>query len=530
MLLSQILIDTAEKFPRKPAVVCSNKRYDYTTFKTRTLKLANALNRFGIKSGDRVAIIHKNCHFYLESYFAAALAGIVIVPINYRLSKKDFTYILDNSDSKVLITHPEFRNKILPAIEHAPQLTKVIWTGEFNDTEQSEMHDSYKTLIKNNPPLKSPSLNISEESIAQIYYTSGTTGQPKGVVLTHKNNYVHTLGTIKELDLNENDNWLHVSPMFHLADAWAVWAITKAGGTHIIIPEFNPENVLRIMETEKVTISNFIPTLLNILINYRGVDKFAYKYLRLIMSGGAPIAHEVVRKVIETFKCKYIQTYGMTETSPFLTMSILKPHLRKLPFEEQFKYLVTTGRPFSNVQLRVINENEEDVQRDDKEVGEIIVKGETITPEYWRLPEETSKRIKDGWLYTGDLARINEEGYLTIVDRKDDMIITGGENVYSIEIENVLYSHPDILESAVVGLPDEIWGEKIIAAVVLKLGKNTHDKNIIDFCKEHLADFKVPKRIVFVDELPKTGSNKISKQRLREILLPNSDNQKNINT
>ena len=519
MLLSQILTDTTERFPKKLAVVCGNKRYDYTTFKTRTLKLANALSGFGIKTGNRVAIIHKNCHYFLESYFAAAFAGIILVPINYRLSLKDFTSILNNSDAKVLITHPEFKDKILPAIEHTPQLTKVIWTGEFHDIRQSEKHDSYETLIKNNPPLTTPSFNIPEDSIAQLYYTSGTTGQPKGVVLTHKNNYAHTLGTIKELDLNENDNWLHVSPMFHLADAWAVWAITKAGGFHIIVPEFNPDIVLKILETEKVTISNFIPTLLNILVNYQEADKFDYSHLRLIMSGGAPIAPEVVRKVIEIFKCDYIQTYGMTETSPFLTMSILKPHLKKLPFEKQFKYLVTTGRPFSNVQLRVINENKEDVQRDNKEVGEIIVQGETITSEYWKLPVETSKRIKDGWLYTGDLARVNKEGYLTIVDRKDDMIITGGENVYSIEIENVLYSHPDILESAVVGLTDEIWGEIIVAAIVLKSGKYTNDKNIIGFCKEHLADFKVPKRIVFLEELPKTGSNKISKQKLRSFLL-----------
>ncbi|MBL7127563.1 MAG: long-chain-fatty-acid--CoA ligase [Ignavibacteria bacterium] len=495
MLLSQILIDAIERFPQKLAVVCGNIRYDYTTFKTRVSKLANALNSFGIKPGDRVAIIHKNCHCFLESYFAAALAGIVIVPINYRLSKKEFTYILNNSDAKVLITHSEFRNKILPILEHTPQLTKVIWTGEFNDTEQSGKHVSYENLIKDNPPLKLPALNIPENSIAQLYYTSGTTGQPKGVVLTHKNNYAHTLGAMKELDLNESDNWLHVSPMFHLADAWAVWTITKAGGTHIIVPEFNPENVLRIMETERVTISNFIPTLLNILINHQGVDKFNYKYLRLIMSGGAPIAHEVVRKVIDIFKCEYTQTYGMTETSPFLTMSILKPHMKKLPLEEQFKYLVTTGRPFSNVQLRVINEKNYDVLRNDKEVGEIIVKGETITPEYWKLPEETSKRIKDGWLYTGDLARLNEEGYLTIVDRKDDMIITGGENVYSIEIENVLYSHPDILESAVVGLPDDIWGEKIIAVTVLKEVRILMKKILLTSVENISPILKYPKEL-----------------------------------
>ncbi len=524
MLLSKVLLDTSQKFSKKIAVVCGDKRYNYAEFKTRTSKLANALISLGIKTNDRVAIIHNNCHYFLESYFAAALAGIVIVPINYRLSQKEFAFILNNSDSKVLITHPEFRNKVLPAIEHTPKLIKIIWTGEFITTEQSEKHNSYETLIENNPPLKSSFSNIHENSIAQLYYTSGTTGQPKGVVLTHKNNYAHALGTIEELDLKESDNWLHVSPMFHLADAWAVWAVTKAGGTHIIVPEFNPENVLRIIETERITISNFIPTLLNILINHKSVGRFDYKHMRLIMSGGAPIAHTVVRKLMEIFKCEYIQTYGMTETSPFLTMSILKQHLKKLPFEEQFKYMVTTGRPFSNVRLRVINENGKDIQKNDKEVGEIIVKGKTITSEYWKLPEETSKSIKDGWLYTGDLARINEEGYLTIVDRKDDMIITGGENVYSIEIENVLYSHPDILESAVVGLPDEIWGEEIVAAVVLKPGKNTKSKNIIGFCKEHLADFKVPKRIMYYKELPKTGSNKISKQKLREILFSNTNN------
>jgi acyl-CoA synthetase (AMP-forming)/AMP-acid ligase II len=302
-----------------------------------------------------------------------------------------------------------------------------------------------------------------------------------------------------------------------------VWAITKAGGTHIIVPIFNPENVLQIIESENVTISNFIPTLLNILIHYKDVDKFNYKSLRLIMSGGAPIAHEVVRKVIEIFKCDYIQTYGMTETSPFLTMSILKPHLQKLSFKEKFKYMITTGRPFSNVKLKIINKKGQAVRGDNKEVGEILVKGETITHEYWRLPEETFKRIKNGWLFTGDLARVNKEGYITIVDRKDDMIITGGENVYSIEVENILYSHPDILEAAVIGLPDNIWGEIIVASVVLKTGKKTSSRKIVDYCKNNLAEFKIPKKVVFFCELPKTGSNKISKQKLRETLTSQSN-------
>lgn len=517
MLLSQILTNAAKKYPNKTAVICQDKRFTYSEFKSRVSRLANALKDLGVKPNDRVVIIHKNCHYFLESYFASTFIGAIIVPINYRLSQKEFTYIFDNSDAKVLITNPEFKERILPSLKQSPQIKNVIWTDEF--TERKPKHFYYESLIENKQSLELPVLNISDDSIAQIYYTSGTTGKPKGVILTHRNNYSHTLGTITELSLSESDNWLHVSPMFHLADAWSVWAITKVGGTHTIVPEFNPENVLKIIEQEKVTISNFIPTLLNILVNYEKVRTFNFRNLRLIMSGGAPIASEVVKKTIETFGCEYIQTYGMTETSPFLTMSILKPHLQKLPFKERFKYMVTTGRAFASVQLKVVGEDNKEIQMNEEDVGEIIVKGNTITPEYWKLPDETSRRIKDGWLYTGDLAKINSEGYLTIVDRKDDMIITGGENVYSIEVENVLYSHPDILETAVIGLPDEIWGEKIVAAVVLKQGKETSSRNIIEYCKGNLADFKVPKKIVFTNELPKTGSKKISKQKLRELLL-----------
>ena len=518
MLLLQILIEAAEKYPKKPALVCEDKRYTYSEFESRVKRLASAFKELGVRPNDKVAIIHKNCHYFLESYFATTFIGAVIVPVNYRLSQKEFSYILNNSDAKILITNPEFNKKIFPSVKQSPQIKSIIWTNINKYSGRKENHFYYEALIENKQPVELPLPTISEESVAQIYYTSGTTSQPKGVVLTHRNNYAHALGTIEELNLTDKDNWLHVSPMFHLADAWAVWAITKAGGTHVIIPEFSPKKVFQIIESENVTLSNFIPTLLNILINYEDVGKFNYKSLRLIMSGGAPIAPEVVRKVIEIFKCNFIQTYGMTETSPFLTMSILKPHLKKIPFEKQFEYMITTGRPFADVKLKIINEKGQAVHKDDKEVGEILVKGETITPKYWKLPEETSKRIKDGWLYTGDLARVNDEDYLTIVDRKDDMIITGGENVYSIEIENILYSHPDILEAAVVGLPDEIWGEKIVTAVVLKPGKKKSSKNIVDYCKNNLADFKVPKRVVFIDELPKTGSNKISKQKLRELL------------
>jgi len=236
----------------------------------------------------------------------------------------------------------------------------------------------------------------------------------------------------------------------------------------------------------------------------------------VLMSGGAPIAPELVKKIIETFKCDYIQTYGMTETSPYLTLSILKKNLKRLPPEEQLIYKSKTGREFITVSLRVVDEKGNDVKRDGKEVGEIIVKGDTITPGYWNMPDETKETIKGGWLYTGDLATIDEEGYVQIVDRKKDMIITGGENVYSTEVENVLYMHPAVLEAAVIGVPDEHWGEAVKAVVVLKKGYRASEKEIIEFCKRHIASYKAPKSVDFVTSLPKTGSGKIYKKGIRE--------------
>jgi fatty-acyl-CoA synthase len=335
-------------------------------------------------------------------------------------------------------------------------------------------------------------------------------------MLTHKNVCTHALGTIAELSLTDSDRWIHVAPMFHLADAWATWAITWMGGTHILVRSFDPPEVLKVMEREKATISNMIPTMLNLLVNHPDISQHDYSSLRVLLSGGAPIAPEVVKKIVETFQCDYIQTYGMTETSPYLTMSILKEHLRGLPYEEQLALKSKTGREFVAVQLKVVRDDGTEVAKDEKEVGEIIVKGDIVTPGYWKLPEETEKAIKDGWLYTGDLAVMDGERYVTIVDRKKDIIITGGENVYSTEVENVLYMHPAILETAVIGVPDEKWGEAVKAIVVLKEGMEATEDEIIEFCKERLARYKAPKSIDFLNTLPKTGSGKIAKRELRE--------------
>ncbi len=517
MVLYNLLSKTAQSHPDNLAVICDKTRFSYAQLKERIDRLASALKSIGIDKDDKIAMISNNCHRFLETYFAATKLRAVLVPVNYRLAPKDFVYILNNSRAKVLFAEAELISWISERRDDIPGLKNIILTESIGSENLLEEHLKYEQLLEKADLEEEPPLEVDDSDIAQIYYTSGTTGRPKGVVLTHKNNLVHAEGTILELGLSSEDRWLHVSPMFHLADAWAVWSITKVGATHVMIPRFEPEMVLKAIEKHKVTLSNFIPTMLNILVNFPDVKSYDSSSLRLIMSGGAPIAKEVVRKVIEIFGCDYIQTYGLTETSPFLTMSILKEEMKNLPFEERLRYMVTTGRPFFDVQLKVVKEDGKEVIPNEEDVGEIIVKGDTITLAYWELPEETEERILDGWLYTRDLAVVNPEGYVTIVDRKDDMIITGGENVYSIEVEDVLYSHPCILEAAVIGLPDPIWGEMVTAVVVLKEGEEVNGEDIIGYCKENLAHFKAPKKVIFTEKLPKTGSAKIYKYKLRKM-------------
>lgn len=515
MSLFEILLEAGTRYPDKLAVICGKDRYTYSQLKERVDKLAMSLQALGIRKNDKIAIIHRNCHRYLEAYFACVKIGAVLVPINYRLGGKDFGFIMNDARASILIAQPDLVSCLDGKAPSLPLLKYCIATDP-KGTIDLPGRLAYDSLIEETRSGNEPAAESSGPQIAQIYYTSGTTGRPKGVVLTHRNNSSHAEGAIRELNLAPSDRWLHVSPMFHLADAWAVWALTKVGATHVMIPGFEENTVLDTIQKHKITLSNFIPTMLNRLVNFPDVHKYDCSSLRLIMSGGAPIAREVVKKILKIFRCNYIQTYGLTETSPFLTMSILKEGMESLPFEEKLKVMTTTGRPFDKVQLKVVKKDGREVLRNGEDVGEIIAKGETITPGYWGLPEETTERIVGGWLHTRDLAVVNPDGYTTIVDRMDDVIITGGENVYSVEVEDILYSYPGVLEAAVIGLPDPVWGETVTAVVVAKEQVPCDAPDVVRFCKEKIAPFKVPKKVIFVDELPKTGSAKICKYKLRE--------------
>ncbi len=515
MILTRTLKKALKLFPHKQAIVCGGKRWTYEEFCNRVNRLAHRLKGFGIKKDDKVAVLHPNCHIFLEAYYAIPQIGAVSVPINYRLSPREIAFILQDSESRILIADSTLKDRIDPIREDIHAIEKILWAGG-NKVSGRAADLNYESVLTeaDSSPLPEPLTN--DEDTAQIYYTSGTTGRPKGVMLSHKNVSTHALGTIAEIHLTDEDIWIHVAPLFHLADAWATWAVTWVGGTHVLVKEFDAKLVLETIEREKVTLTNLIPAMLNLMVNHPDVGKFDYSSLRILLSGGAPIAPEVVRKIVETFKCDYIQTYGMTETSPYLTLSILKEHLRELPSEDQLRFKSKTGREFIGVELKVVNERGGEVKKDEKEVGEIIVKGDIVTKGYWKLPEETKKSIKEGWLYTGDMAVIDQEGYVTIVDRKKDMILTGGENVYSTEVENILYMHPSILECAVVGVPDQKWGEAVKGIVVLKPSQKATEREIIQFCKERIAHYKAPKSIDFIEALPRTGSGKIHKKGLRD--------------
>ncbi|UCF66205.1 MAG: long-chain-fatty-acid--CoA ligase [Acidobacteriota bacterium] len=501
MTIHDILEQARSRWPGKLAVVDGRRRWSYASLLERVAGLAARLAERGIGRQDRVAVLDVNSADFLAMYFAAARLGAVLVPLNHRLTDGEITEILYDAGVSGLVAGPPLVARADGIARAGPPFGLVI---RLDPDAAGGVADAPEPAA------------VSVDDLAHLYYTSGTTGRSKGVMLTHRNVCEHAVAAADELTLNEDDIWAHVAPMFHLADAWATFAITWVGGRHVFAPRFEPLEVLSLLARERVSVTNLIPSMLNQLVKHPGVLDYDLSSFRLVMSGGAPIAPELVRRVIEVFGGEYVQTYGMTETSPYLTLSRLDESLRQRPPDEQLRLRARTGRPFKTIELEIVDDRNEPVPHDDTTVGEIRVRGKTVSPGYWRRPEETAEAFRDGWLYTGDLAVVNAEGFVNIVDRKKDTIITGGENVYSTEVEHVLYEHPAVLECAVIGVPDESWGEAVHAAVVLRPDAEASAAELIAFCKQHLAGFKVPKQVTFLDVLPKTGTGKIHKPTLRE--------------
>lgn len=454
----------------------------------------------GIRSGDRIAGLFANTPEHFVAYFAAARLGALFAPLNWRLGEAEMAAVLHDATPETLWFEREFeaQARSLSAATGVPAIS-------LDDV-----------LADATPHPTAPPSPQDADAVAHLYYTSGTTGRPKGVMLTHGNVATHADSAVHELSLTATDRWGHVAPMFHLADAWATFAITQACGVHAFLPRFAAVPALDFLERHRVTITNLVPTMLNLMVKEPKADSRRFA-LRAMLSGGAPIAPEVVKQVLATFRCTYVQTYGMTETSPYLTLSLLDDELKKLPADRQLALVCRTGRAFRGVDLRVVRDDGTEVARDDREVGEIRVKGATVTKGYWQNEAATKAAFDErGYLCTGDLATIDRHGFVLIVDRKKDVIKTGGEAVYSTEVENVLFQHPAVLECAVYGVPDATWGEVVSAAIVAKPGHEVDAAAITSFCRARIAHYKSPRAVRFLAALPKTGSGKIQKRVLRD--------------
>ncbi len=508
------------------AVADGDRRLTYGHVARRALRCAAWLRDLGVREGDVVSVVDDNTLALFELYFAAAAAGAILNPINHRLAGEEIAAIVRDAGSRVLLARRE-REAQVRDVRNSAASPGERGAGERGADERGAgvqvvwldgepWADARAALAPPFTPARP-----GPDAIAHLYYTSGTTGEPRGVMLTHGNVCTHALAAIAELGLSDGDVWGHFAPMFHLADAWATFAITWVGGRHVMLGQFDAAAALATIAAQRVTTTNLVPTMLTAMLAAPELPRTDLSSLRLVLSGGAPIAPDVVRRIVAAFGCDYAQTYGMTETSPYLTISTLKANLRALPAAQRLAFQAKTGRPFLTVELDVVDDDGKPVPADERTVGEIRVRGPTVTPGYWKRPDATAAAFDaDGFLRTGDLAVVDAEGYVTIVERKKDMIITGGENVYSVEVENVLYRHPAVLEAAVFGATDPVWGEQVRAAVALRPGAQASEAELIAHCRQHLAGFKVPRAVQFAAALPRTGSGKIAKRALRDLASP----------
>ena len=506
----------------REAVVDGALRFTYQQFFDRCDRFSAALQRLGVKPGDRVAYIAPNTHAQLESFYAVPQIGAVLVPINYRLSPDEFVYIITHSGATVVCAHEDYLECVktissqLPGVRHFIALegqppSRQGWSAG----QAAEGWLDYETLVRDTPPDVTPP-EIGERDLLTINYTSGTTSRPKGVMITHRNAYMNTVGTLLHLPMRLTDRYLWTLPMFH-ANGWTfVWTVTAVGATHVCLRKVDPVKMFELIRDERVSMLCAAPT---VLIGLAGappeVRADAPKGLRVV-TAGAPPAAATIERVEGELGWTITHVYGLTETAPFITVCEARPEHDALSARDravikarQGIELITSGH------LRVVDQHDRDVPRDGATVGEIIVRGNVVMEGYYNDPEATAVALRGGYFHSGDAAVVHPDGYVDIRDRLKDVIISGGENISSVEVEGTLLRHPAVQEAAIVGLPDPRWGEAPHAFVVLKPGASATPDELRAFTRERLAHFKCPHTFTFVADLPKTATGKIQKFVLR---------------
>jgi fatty-acyl-CoA synthase len=501
---------TARLHPAREAIVDGDVRLTYAQFLDRADRWSHALQALGVDQGDRVAYIAPNCRQQLESFYAVPQIGAVLVPINYRLTAADFSYILNHSGACVVCAHADYLAAVdgirgeLPGVRHfvAIEGSGAGWL-------------EYEALLEAaDATVSRPA--IGERDLLTINYTSGTTSRPKGVMITHRNAYMNTVGTLLHLPMTCADRYLWTLPMFH-ANGWTfTWTVTAVGALHVCLPKVDPGRVFDLIARERITMLCAAPTVLISLANAPLATRGAVPRGVRVVTAGAPPAAATIRRIEGDLGWQITQMYGLTETAPFITVCEPLPEHEALTRDERAAVKARQGvELLTSGELRVVDADEQEVPHDGRTLGEIVVRGNVVMDGYYNDPTATAAAFRGGWFHSGDAAVVHPDGYVEIRDRFKDVIISGGENISSVEVEGTLLRHPAVLEAAVVGVPDAQWGEAPHAFVVLNAGATASVDELREFARLNLAHFKVPREFTLVPELPKTATGKIQKYVLR---------------
>ncbi len=503
-----LLARNARNYPHDIGLIFGEKRLTWEKVNSRANAFVSSLKKLGIKQGDRVAIYAKNSHQWVEALFGMAKAGIVSVTINYRLTVSEANYIVENSGAKAVICDNS-------TYENAIRIGELVINFENNNSDEGLLSEFYEHLVQqgneDEPVLERP---IEPNAPAMLLYTSGTTGFPKGAVYSHYSLLVGMLVHVHAIASRQTHRVMLPSPLYSAAGIAGIYCAVYVG-SQISLINYDVETACKTIERDKITFTNLVPTTIQMLLASDVSKKYDLSSLEVLLYGGSPIPENVLREAMQRFpKCGFRQTFATTETG--CAGTVLEPTEHRLALEmPEKKYLLQScGRPQTNVDVQIVDENWNFLPAG--EVGEIAIRTEANMVGYWQNDVATSKTLRDGWLRTGDMARMDADGYLYLVDRKNDMIVSGALNVYPSEVERILQEHPDIFEVAVIGVPSEKWGEEVKAIVVLKDGANVTVADIINFCEGKLAGFKKPKTVEFIDKLPRNLTGKILKKDLRE--------------
>lgn len=517
MEITALLRRAAQVNPEGLATVYKDRRRTWTETLDRVQRLAGAFQALGVKPGDRIALLSLNSDRFIEYFFASVWSGGAMMPMNIRWAPPECAYALNDAGAEILIVDDAFAAAV-PAIRaEVPGLRAIVFAGD-GDTPEG-MHN-YEDILNAADPV--PDAGRAGDDLAGIFYTGGTTGFPKGVMLSHTNFYVGAVSNAQELELSDGAVYLHAAPMFHIADLLWFPSITLVAGTHVSIPMFTPEATLEAIEAHRPSHILLVPVMIQMVLDSPDLARRNLTSLKLIAYGASPITEATLRRAFDAFPgVRFLQAFGQTELAPVATVLPPEDHQLDGPNVNRLR---SCGRATRVVEIRVVDDGMHEVPRGT--VGEIAVKGPITMLGYWNKPDVTAATKRDGWVLTGDAGYMDEDGFIFLMDRVKDMIVSGGENVYSAEVENAIGQHPAVATSAVIGIPSEKWGEQVHALVILKPGAEATEAEIQAHCHTLIAGYKCPRSIEFRTEaFPLSGANKVLKTELRKPYWEGHDRQ-----